>query len=360
MNPLARDLNEAGGARARIAAQLANYYGELADMREPEEAFSLVRLLNASIHGRAQTGREEEVVAAGAMLMGQHPDPNRFWIPLLALGRSMNTTVGGKGGYLVGPDTLDAVDVLRPWSVSASAGATLLTGLTEGLIMPKTTAAVTAVWFSETGIAPSEVPPSLGNVSMTAKTAMAFVKFSKQLLKQGVRVESYLRNQLLSAAGEILDKAYFAGAGGAEPLGLLQTTGIGTQAGAALSHAGVLAMRKQVLTAGGRENAIQWVGTPAVQETLGARERAAGGGRFLWDNDGVLGLAANATKNAPTGALVAGDFSTSTIGVWGPGVRIDIDPTQDFNSAGLVARVILICDVAFPQASAFSVATNVT
>jgi hypothetical protein len=47
--------------------------------------------------------------------------------------------------------------------------------------------------------------------------------------------------------------------------------------------------------------------------------------------------------------LVVGDFSTSVIGVFGPGMRIDIDPSQDFNSAGLVARVMLMCDVAFPQ-----------
>ena len=87
--------------------------------------------------------------------------------------------------------------------------------------------------------------------------------------------------------------------------------------------------------------------------SLGGRQRFTGSDATLWDSDNgtILGLPAHATKNAS--GLVVGDFSTSVIGVFGPGMRIDIDPSQDFNSAGLVARVMLMCDVAFPQPAAF-------
>jgi HK97 family phage major capsid protein len=361
-DPLLKTRHVPADARARVAAQLASWYAEVADLADPEVPFSLARLLLAHAGGVAPTGREAEVVGAAALLMGQHADPHRAWIPLRALAtRSMASTPGPKGGYASGVETAATpVDVLRPWSVVASSGAMVLPGLLENVVLPRTTAATTAAWFGETGAAPSETPPTLGNVSLAVKQAMAFVKFSMQLLRQGEAVEEYIRAQLLAAVGELLDRAFFAGAGGVEPLGLLTTSGVGAQSGASLAHAGVLAMRRQVLAAGGREASLQWVGTPQVQELLGARERATGGGRFLWDADGVLGKPASATKNAPANALVCGDFSQATVGIFGPGVRIDIDPSQDFNSAGLVARVLLMVDVAFAQPSAFCVATSVT
>jgi HK97 family phage major capsid protein len=347
------------GARAQIAAQLAAYYTELSV--PPKPPFSLGRVLHAHAHRVELKGREREVCEAAALMLGQDLHPHRTWIPLSAIGvRAMGTQPGSKGGYAVGVETMEAADVLGPWSVVASAGAMLLTGLSDGVVIPRTTTAVTATWLSENGAAPSETPPTLGNASLTPRTALALVKFPIQLLRQGEAFEPFLRAQLLSAVGETLDTAFFSGAGAAQPLGLLQTAGIGTQSGTSLAHAGLLTMRQKVLTAGGREAALQWVGTPAVQELLGSRERATGGGRFLWDNDGILGLPANATKNAPSAALTVGDFSQAVVGIFGPGIRIDVDPSQDFNSGGLVARVLLMCDVAFMQPAAFTVATAVT
>jgi HK97 family phage major capsid protein len=176
----------------------------------------------------------------------------------------------------------------------------------------------------------------------------------------GDAAELFVRSILMRAAGEALETAYFSGTGGVQPLGLLNHAGIGTQSGSSLAHAGLLAMRKLPLDAGAREAMLQWVGTPTIQETLSGRQRFTGSDATLWDSDNgtILGLPAHATKNASS--LVVGDFSTSVIGVFGPGLRVDIDPSQDFNSAGLVARVMLMCDVAFPQPSAFCVASTVT
>ncbi len=71
---------------------------------------------------------------------------------------------------------------------------------------------------------------------------------------------------MLSAVGELLDIAFLNGAGGSQPLGLLNTPGINTQSGTSLAHAGLLAMKQKALTAGGREDALAWVGAPAIQE----------------------------------------------------------------------------------------------
>jgi HK97 family phage major capsid protein len=349
-------LQAPAAARAGIAAELARYYGELS--REEPPKFSLARLLGQAAQG-TPAEHERGVCKAAALTLGQHYDPCRQWVPFTAI-RTMTTTVGSKGGYLVGVDTGDPIDILRPWSVVAAAGVMSMTGLRENLAIPRTSDAPTASWMAEDGSPPAESPPTIGSVSMVSKTAIAFIKFSMQLLRQGEAVEPYLRMLLLGAIGQLLDQAYFAGAGGAAPLGLLNTPGIGTQSGASLDHADTLAMRRQVLAAGARETALQWISTPAVQELLGARERATGGGRFVWDDGGILGRPAHATQTAAADALVVGDFGQSTVGVFGPGVRIDIDPSQDFKAAGLVARVMLMCDVVFPRPAAFCVASSIS
>lgn len=348
--------------RAKIAAELARYYGELAE--DDTEHFSIARALGAQAKGRyvELTGVERTVCESAALLAHQEFNPNRLWVPLSALSvRALSTIPGPKGGYLAALDTIEAVDVLRPWSVVASAGVQILTGLAGNLALPRTATAATSGWYGpEGGTALTETPPTLGEVSFVPRTAIAFVKFSMQLLKQGTAVEAFLRMQLLRAVAELLDTAFFAGAGGKEPLGLLNTSGIGTQSGTSLSHAGTLAMRKAVLNAGGREANLAWVGTPTVQETLGNRQRFTGVDSAIWDRGQILAAPANATKNAPASALTVGDFGQAAVGIFGPGIRIDVDPSQDFNAAGLVARVLFLADMGFLQPAAFTVATNIT
>jgi HK97 family phage major capsid protein len=354
------DYNAPRDARASIAAELARYYSELAGtVARDSTEFSLARLLIGAARRQDPSGREREVCGAAASVMAQGFDANRLWVPFGAL-RSMAATPGQKGGYLVGTDTVQPIDVLRPWSVVASSGAQMMIGLTDNISAPIVKNAVVAGWVAEGSAPTSDTEPSLGATSMTPKTAIALVKFSVQLLRQGVAVEGFLRMMLMAAVGELLDAAGLAGPGGVEPLGLVNTPGIGSQSGTSLAHAGMLAMRKAVLNAGAQESALQWVGAPAVQELLGGRERAAGGGRFLWDDGSILGRPAHATKNAPASTLIVGDFSQMSIGIFGPGIRIDIDPSQDFERAGLVARVMLLADVALSRPEAFCVAQGVS
>jgi HK97 family phage major capsid protein len=346
--------------RANIAAELAKFYSELAD-KTGAPAFSVARMLYAHSQRQWLTGRELAITQAASTLLAQDYDPQRCWVPFGALKtRTMGADLGAKGGYLSGLDVAAPVDILRPWSVAASAGAHLMPGLINDIVLPRTTTAPTATWVGEPSAAPSESPPTIGNVSMSPHTAITLIKFSIQLLRQGEAVESYIRALLLAAVGELLDQAYFSGAGGVAPLGLLSTAGIGTQSGTSFTYTKALTARQAVLDAGGREDGLQWVGTPAVQKALSLVQRFTSTDSPLWGDNGVLGRPSHATKNAPTGALVCGDFSTSAIGVWGPGIRIDIDRSQDFNSGGLVARVMLMCDVAFPRPEAFHVSTSVS
>ena len=304
-------------------------------------------------------GHEYDVLRGTAIATGKFFDQHRAVVPWQAFGRAMSTLPGSKGGYLTGSEVAEPVDVLRSWSVAVSAGMMLMPGLVSNVTIPTGKTATTASWLAE-GAAPSESPPTVGATSLTPHTGIALIKIPLQLLRQGEAAEPFVRQMLMGAAGELIDAAVFGGAGGVQPLGLVNTPGIGTQAGASLAHAGVLAMRKAVLAAGAREENIICMAAPAVQELLGARERASGGGRFLWDDQGILGRPAYATKTAPASTLIMGDLSQAVLGIWGAGMRIDIDPSQDFNIGGMVVRVLMFVDVGFPQPSAFCLATNVT
>jgi len=104
------------------------------------------------------------------------------------------------------------------------------------------------------------------------------------------------------------------------------TPNINTASGGSLALAGLLEMREEILAAGGREENLRWIGGTDVQELLGARERVANGGRMLWDDNGILGRPAHATRLAPAATLVCGDFSKAIVGLWGVGLRVEIDP----------------------------------
>ena len=362
--PTRRAIPEA--ARRSIARELARYYhDELAGLDQPAAApFSLARVLEsmASPNG-LRDGYEREVCGATAALAGEVFDRHRVLIPFGALQtRDLSAASATGGGYLVGTDAGDPVDVLRPWSVAAAAGLTVLPNLVGNLALPRVSAASSAGWVGTEASTFVEAQPALGQAALTPKTAAVTVDFSRQWSMQAEAAEPLLRAQLMRAVGELVDTAFFAGSGAAgQPLGLLLTAGINTASGASLALAGLLEMRDEIIAAGGQEERMRWVGAPAVQKLLAARERVAAGGRHLWDDNGVLGRPAHATKNAPAATLVAGDFTQAVMGIWGPaGLRLEINPFTDFKAGLISARVVLSCDVAFPQPAAFSVASSVT
>lgn len=351
--------------RAGIARELARYYAELAGTDDkPVPRFSLARVIAEMEHPTGlRDGYEREICGGAAMSVGENFDQHRVLIPFAALAtRDLSATGGGSaGGYLVGTALGEPFDVLRPWSVVASAGMTVLPNLRENFVIPRVATASTAGWLAGEGSTIAAGQPVLGQTAMTPKHAAVTLNFSRQWRLQAEASEMLLRQQLLGAVGELLDVAVLAGSGAAgQPLGLVNTANIGTQSGSSLAHTGILNMRETVLTAGGQEQNLRWIGTPGVQEILGARERVAAGGRHLWDDGAILGRPAHATKNAPASTLMCGDFSKAILGLWGAAVRVEINPYQDFKAGILAARVILTCDVAFPMPQAFCVAASVT
>lgn len=349
--------------RRSIARELSRYYDELAAAAEkPQPRFSLARLFAAmqGAHG-LRGGFEREICSAAAMAEGEAYDPRRVRVPLSALAtRTLVAGAGSAGGFMVQTDVGDVAELLRPSSVVVSAGAVVLSNLQGNLSLPRVATAASAAWVSGEVTDAGVSQPVLGTAPMVPRTLAVALRFSRQWGMQAAGGEEFIRRHLLRSVGEALDATFFAGTGAAgEPRGLLNTSGVGAQSGAGLSHAGTLAMRAAVVGAGADEARLRWVGAPGVQQTLGARERAAGSGRFVWDID-ILGARANASKNVPTGALVVGDFSQAVIGIWGSSLLVEVNPYDTFVSGIQAARASLAVDFGFPRAEAFCIATSVS
>ena len=82
------------------------------------------------------------------------------------------------------------IEILRNRSVAYRMGVTNLSGLVGNVTIPKLTAAATNYWLSSESTQITESQQTLGQLSMTPKTAIAITDVSEQLLRQATPLAS--------------------------------------------------------------------------------------------------------------------------------------------------------------------------
>jgi HK97 family phage major capsid protein len=296
-----------------------------------------------------------------ARLSGGSYDAQRIIVPFRMLRRDLTVANADSAGYLVAGDTQAAVDILRPFSVAARMGLTVETGLVGNAAIPKVTAKTTPAWATEESTAVSPSQPTLAQVALAPKTVGIVVNISRQLTLQS-NAELVVRRELLRTVGTAIDQAVINGSGASgQPLGLLNTVGVQTQSGTTL-NAGVFTMKQKCASANADDEAITFLSAPAVRELLETRERATGGGRFVWQDGKVADRRAFVTTDLPASTMVAGDWTSVYFGLWGPGFVVEINPydSAGFKTGTIRARIVVSCDVAVLHPSAFVVASSIT
>lgn len=332
----------------------------------PQPRISMARAIrDGARQGGLRDGDEATLCKANALLRGTHYDPHRLIFGFKQVAnhvRDLQQSVASQGGYLVSSvPTNEVSDVLRPYSPVAKAGVTYMANCVDNVLIPRIATASQAAWLAAEGTNAPTTQPVVGQIAMTPKAAAAFTTYSRQFSIQTNHGDEMVASQLLSAAAGLLDQALIAGTGASgQPLGLVNTAGVSTTSGTALAYAGLRTMRKQIITAGGHEDRLAWIGGVDAQDLLGGRERATGGGRFLWDDNGIMGRPAFATAYCPATTLLCGDWSHAVVAIWGPGFTVELDPYTSFKSGAISGRIIVECDVAFAPLAAFSVATAIT
>jgi HK97 family phage major capsid protein len=325
----------------------------------------LARILAAAAEDRPIDGRDRELLEQAARDAGKAYD--RYRLPIrwawLAGRRDLSTAANG-GGYLVESEIPQAFDALRPWSVTARAGITILEGLQGTVPLPVTSGHATAAWLASETAASTPSSPTVTSIALTPKSAAVTLDFSRllSLLAPALAVP-YISTELLRTLGALVDQAVISGSGGSgQPQGIVNTPNIGSESGTSLGQAGVAGMLEDVALADASEPSIAFLGTPTVRELLMTRERAAGSG-YVWDNNQVAGKPAHVSTQVPAATLICADWSRVLLALWGDGFELEVTPfasAANFKAGVISARCLVSCDVAVLSPAAVSVASSIT
>lgn len=351
---------------------------EIGLTRKEQQQFSLFRVIRhlkapADPAKRAAAAFELDCSAAVAKRLSRE-DSSSVFIPGEVLTRSMSpeamqramaTTPGAKGGYLVNVENMGFIDILRNRSVARALGARVLSGLEGNVTFARQTGKPSVTWQGGEGTSVTAADQTLGQLSMTPKTAIVVTDVSEQLLRQSnPSAEQFVMADLAAdIAIDGVDAASINGTGGAQPLGVKNTTGVTTgQDASGVTYAKALAF----ITTAGAANAIRgrpgWVTNIAGAAVLAQKQRFTSTDTPLWEGnllDGsLIGFPAMSSEQLASGNLIFGSWDELVIGEWGVlELATDTGGTR-FNQAQVGIRAMWMVDVMLRYPQAFVVSVN--
>lgn len=359
---------------------------ELGLSRKEIRNYSLVRALHARASGQALTGFEKECSDAVAKRTKQEPrgffiphdvaardfaeskDLNSMQAQALAMAirgmiQNQRTLTAGSataGGITVGTDVLmgSMIELLRNSCLVASMGARVMSGLTGNIVIPKQAGGGTAYWLGET----EEVTvsdQSFGQIALTPKKLGGYTKYSRELLKQSsIDVEAFVRQDLMMVLAIAKDLAAIAGGGVDRPLGILNTTGIGSVTfGAAPTWAKVVEFETTTETANALMGNLAWLTSPAVRGKWKTTSKVANTAEFLLAGDLANGYRFNATNQVASGKVIFGNWSDLILADW-DGLDVTIDPYTNATTGISRTIMFLLTDSIVRQPASFTVSTD--
>lgn len=372
-----RDLADKAVSEGR---SLAEFRGELLDVignapldtpneigLAPKEArqFSLLRAIRAHANPTdrsAQKAAAFELEAAAAASDAMGVEAQGIMIPADVLRswkvRDMNTS---DDAGIIADDFRggDFIDVLRNASSVMQAGATMLTGLSGNVKIPKKTAASSAGWISSEGGASAESEPTVGQVTMAPKVLGAHTDITRLMMQQSsLDVEALVRNDLTASIALAIDLGALAGSGSSgQPTGVQNTSGINTPTNFAAANptfAEVVAMETAVAEDNALQGNLAYILPASMYGALKTTAKDAGSGQFVVAPDGSMnGYNAIVSNQVTAGDLYFGNFADLLIGMYG-GLDIVVDP-YTASSSGTVRIVALqTVDVAVRHAVSFA------
>lgn len=366
-------MEERGKARPAVMS-------EIGLSRTDSQRYSLFRTIRALKNPadpkiRQAAAFEHECSEAVAKNLGRTGESS-FFVPAEVLTRAlapevmqraMSTTPGDKGGFMVNVNNMGFIEILRARSVAMRMGARQLSGLVGNAMFPRQTGKSTVTWQGGEAANVSATDQALGQLSMTPKTAIIVTDVSEQLLRQAApSAEQFVMADLAaSIAIDGVDNAVINGTGGAQPLGIKNTTGITSgQDSATLSYAKALAFP----VAAGTVNAIRgnpgWVTNIAGAAIAMQRQRFTSTDSPLWVGnllDGELvGFRAMSSEQITGTQLIFGSWDEIVIGDWGVLELSTDNGGTRFNQAQVGIRALWMVDVMLRYPQAFVVSINLS
>ena len=313
--------------------------------------FSFVRALNYLANPGDQSARREaefEIEVGQAASKQYERSSNGIVVPNEVLRRDLNVGTATAGGNLVDDVLLSGsfIDLLRNRLALADAGMTTLTGINGNISIPKQGSSATAYWVGE-GSSPTESQQTIEQINMSPKTCGAFVDYSRKLLLQSsIDVEQMVRDDLARVLALELDRVGLNGSGSSnQPLGLINTTGIGTQTITTFgTFAEYIGMETDVAVANADAGSLRYIINASARGALKSTEKASNTGMFVYENDEINGYPVTVTNQLENNDALFGDFSQLIMAMWS-GLDLTVDPYAGA-TAGTV-RIIALQDVDF-------------
>ena len=313
--------------------------------------FSFLRALNALANPTDRAAQEaaafEREVSDAASKKYEKP-ANGILVPNEVLTRDLNVGTATAGGNLVPTELLAGsfIDILRKRMAVMATNPTMLTGLSGNVSIPRMTSTSTAYFVGESG-APTESQQAFDQVNMTPKTIGAFVDYSRRLLLQSsIDVETMIRDDIAKVIATKLDNAAIYGSGSSnEPLGIKDTTGVGTQTITTFgTFAEYIGMETDVAAANADVANMFYLINASARGALKSTEKATNTGQFVFENGEINGYPAIVSNQLANNDVLFGDFSQFVIGMWS-GLDLTVDPYANATSGSV--RIIALQDVDF-------------
>ncbi len=341
---------------------------------------NVVRYL-ADPNPRTASAAAFELEASKAAADKHGRSPNGVLIPFDVLSaRPQAANVGnfGAGGALVGSDRLDGsfIELVRNRSAFISSGVTVLTGLQGNVEIPKQTGASTYYFVGEdVDVTASDV--AFGLVNMTPKTIGVRVPISRRaMIQTSPDIEALVRRDMLEQVALGVDYTIGYGTGGsAQPLGLRNTTGLGS-----VTLAGGASQTYPAGLGGGTHDSGDWADYVGLETAIAAnnldvgnlryvmntvtrggcrvtlRASAAGADYIFADDGTIAGYPVAVSNQVQTNDVFFGNWADAVVGFWS-GLDVTVDPYTQSAKGQVILTVHQDFDVAVRRAESFALAS---
>jgi hypothetical protein len=252
------------------------------------------------------------------------------------------------------------IDRLQPASAVMQAGATVLSGLSKAVTIPKETAELSASFVAE-GAAIAESSLTIGSISMTPRRVSSTASFTLEALVQSdPQIDNLIRTSLTRQIAQAIDNAALNGDGVApNPTGIVNTSGINTlitTGSSTMTYAEALAALSSLEADNVDSAGAVFLVNPSDYATIAATLVDSGSGRFVIEDGRILGRRIVQSTLASAGTVVLGDFRQAMIGFFG-GTDLVVDNVTEARSAKVLVTQHQMADVAIRHAVAFCAVT---
>lgn len=348
----------------KLVEKKQNYH-PAADLSRSEQKdldkFDLSKALRSRLGSGKLDGVERELIDEGikeARTAGI-PQEGGIMLPSFYVKRDMTATGGSggdQGGMTIATQKAGLLDDFFNSSVISNLGATVMTGLTGNLDIPRLLQDTDPAGKAENA-ASDELAPTTTDLNLAPNRLPAHVNISKQLIMQSSSaIEAVVRNHVTAQMLAVQERAFFHGTGTNEAEGIAGTDGIGSviggDNGAIPNYSDLIALRKSVAGQNAFRGSLAYVSNTDIEalfmetpkQSLGAE-----GNFVLGENGRLVGMTAeftNAVRNnldkgtaiGDCSAIFFGNFNDYFIGYWG-GLMLDVMTDATLATQGKVRLI---------------------